>query len=92
LDDTRTVQQHLEACKSVENLLTDSNAMVTRLAAALRATRDTLEALLEYQHPKLAMLPPYHLRANSDPNRSAPPAAVIACQVKRINELLGDRA
>ena len=90
--DEKTVKQHLEACRSVESLIDDSNALVTRLQTALQRTRETLERLQEYQHPKLMMTPPFHLTPADSRSRDVSPNQVIKAQIEQVNALLGDRA
>lgn len=90
--DEKTVKQHMEACRAVEALIDDSNALVTRLHRGLCQVRETLEALREYQHPKVQMEIPYSLRQSDSNQRVVSPVDLINMQVKHINSLLGDRA
>jgi hypothetical protein len=71
-------------------VIDNANALLTKTKRALEEARVTLEALAEYQHPKLDMRAPYHHdKGNRDATR---PADVIRVEVARINALLGDRA
>lgn len=85
-----TIKQHFEDCKQVSVVIDNANALLTKTKRALEEARATLEALVEYQHPKLDMRAPYHQGSGSrDASR---PAEVIRVEVARINALLGDRA
>lgn len=92
MTEEKTVQQHLEAVDTIARLLKDTSAQVERLRKTLVATRGTLELLADYQHPKVKMDPPYHLRSEGPNAREVTPATVIAAQVAAINAILGDRA
>ena len=92
MTDEKTVQQHMQAVEAVSKLLTDTSTQIERLRKALVATRATLEALNDYQHPAVKMPPPYHLRSDGPNARDVTPATVISAQVAAINAILGDRA
>lgn len=92
MTEEKTVQQHMQAVEAVSKLLTDTTAQIERLRKALAASRATLEALADYQHPKVKMPAPYHMRASVSNDRDVTPATVIAAQVEAINATLGDRA
>lgn len=92
MDDNRTVQQHLQACAKMESLITDSNALLNRLSNMLQQSRSILEALREYQHPKMKMDLPYSYRRGDSNQRDICPGDLIDLHVKQINALLGDRA
>ena len=92
MDDNRTVQQHLQACTKMESLITDSNALLNRLSNMLQQSRSILEALREYQHPKMKMDLPYSYRRSDSNQRDICPGDLIDLHVKQINALLGDRA
>ena len=88
----KTVKEHLQESDRVESLVKDANALVKKLQSELAVTRTTLEALSEMQHPKIVMQIPYGLRGNQQNDNDTSPSGVISRQVRRINELLGDKA
>lgn len=92
MTDDKTVKQHMQAVDAVSRLLTDTATQIERLRKTLVATRTTLETLSDYQHPKLMMSVPYHLRSDGPNARDVTPATVIDAQVAAINAILGDRA
>jgi len=90
---TDTLKDHFENCKQVSKIVDDANALLTKVQSELFIARETLEALAQYQHPKLAMNMPYRMAdGQSEREKPVQPAYVISRQVARINALLGDRA
>lgn len=87
---TKTVKQHMEETDQVQKLVKSANGLVTKLQAELSQARTTLEELSGMQHPKLLMRIPYGIRGSGKEDETSP-AGVIDRQVKRINELLGDK-
>lgn len=87
---SKTVKDHFEDCKQVSDVIDTANALLTKCQRELQVARDVLEALVECQHPKIIMKTPYSLRAQD--LEHSPPDNVIRHEIKRINELLGDRA
>ena len=87
---TKTVKQHMEETDQVQKLVKSANGLVTKLQAELAQARTTLEELSGMQHPKLVMRVPYGIRGNGKDVETSP-AGVIDRQVKRINEILGDK-
>ncbi len=88
----KTVKEHFEDCKQVSDVIDNANALLTKCQRELDAARAALEALKEYQHPKMKMDVPYHFRPSSGDRQTVTPAALIDKEVARINQLLGDRA
>lgn len=90
---TDTIKAHFENCKQVSQIVDDANALLTKVRDELFVARETLEGLVQYQHPKISMSLPYRLAdSREDREKSVAPAYVISRQVARINALLGDRA
>jgi hypothetical protein len=85
-----TIKLHIDKAAEVKAIVDNANALLLKAKSLLEGTRATLEALSEFQHPKLRMEFPYHLR-NGGPE-TVTPSIVINAQVSRINALLGDRA
>ena len=86
----KTVKEHIEESDRVTDIVKNANALVAKLQAELAVSRNTLESLLDYQHPKLRMDVPYPIRTTRDDGK-ATPASVIHVQTQRINALLGDK-
>lgn len=87
---TKTVKQQNEEIDQVKRLLDSGNALAVKLSKELQSARVVLEGLRDYQHPKMSIDVPYHMRAKD--REKVMPASLIDMQVQRINELLGDRA
>lgn len=88
----KTVKEHLDASDQVAKQIKSADALVIRLKGELSAARATLDILSEYQHPKIRLEIPYHLRCDKNRDtKSCSPRDVIEVQIDRINELLGDR-
>ena len=83
-----TVAGHLAEADRIVQHVQEANALVGRLREGLANTRRTLEALLDYQHPKLTMSEPYHQGREGN---SYPPARIIRAEIERIDLILGDR-
>jgi 16S rRNA G1207 methylase RsmC len=88
---SKTVKNHFEDCKQVSQVIDNANVLLAKCKRELAAARSTLQALKECQHPKMTMDVPYELREGRD-RVTKTPAAVIDIEVRRINQLLGDRA
>lgn len=87
----KTVKEHFEECKQIDQIVDQANALLTKVRIELATARDVLEGLKKYQHPEMRMRVPYQLSSSSD-IKEAMPVSVIDIEIKRINELLGDRA
>ncbi|GGE30210.1 hypothetical protein GCM10011360_17830 [Primorskyibacter flagellatus] len=87
----KTVQEHFEECKQIDQIVDQANALLTKVRNELVIARAVLEALSEYQHPKLAMAVPYQFRQDLG-DKHVTPRTVIDAEITRINALLGDRA
>ena len=87
----KTVKDHIEASDRIIKTVNEANALVKKLRDRLEDIRSTLEALKPYQHDKLKMSMPCHLRAKEMPSELSP-RRVIEQEIKRINAILGDRA
>lgn len=88
---TKTVKEHFENCKQVSQVVDDANALLSKVQRELAVARATLEALIDYQHPKLSMDYPYLIKGDCA-SPSGAPVHLIKVQIRNINELLGDRA
>lgn len=86
----KTVKEHTDETDQVLKIVNSANALVKKLQAELAISRATLEDLAAMQHPKLVMQVPYAIRGSNTDDKTTP-AGVIDRQVKRINELLGDK-
>lgn len=91
-DNTDTnMKQQAEAITTVRNIMAAAMALPERLAKQLREARAVLEDLKEYQHPKIIINTSHAVRAATSLDQ-LPPAMLIEAEIKRINEILGDRA
>jgi len=88
---SKTVKQHFDECQQVSVVIDNANALLTKTRDELMIARSALEALIKYQHPEMRMDCPYQLTLRSDEGPTSP-RIVIERTVRRINELLGDRA
>ena len=86
-----TMKQQADAITTVSKLMGAAMALPERLAKQLREARAVLETLQEYQHPKLSIDLNYSLKDAMGDSR-IPPATLIEREIKRINDILGDRA
>ncbi|WP_065321743.1 hypothetical protein [Tritonibacter mobilis] len=88
---SKTVKEHFDECQQVSVVIDNANALLTKTRDELIVARSALEDLRKYQHPEMRMDCPYRLRTQRDEGKTTP-AIVIDRAVRRINELLGDRA
>ena len=88
---SKTVNEHFDQCKQVSQVIDDANALLTKAQKELRLARDMLELLKEYHHPKLQIPVNYRSWRPEKPDHLTG-AQIADIGIKRINELLGDRA
>jgi hypothetical protein len=87
---TKSVKDHLDNCRQIDQIVKDANALVMKLQSELSVARAVLDGLMEYQHPKLTMKVPFQMREQKE--EAVVPARLIQIEIERINSLLGDRA
>lgn len=86
----KTVKEHFEDCKQVSEVVDNANALLTKVQTELKYAREVLEKLVDYQHPKLIIATAYMSWLTKDDKMT--PDEMIRAEVRRINNLLGDRA
>lgn len=86
----KTVTQHLADSKALAQTIADANALVLKLQSELQIARQTLETLAVWAHPKMEIGPLYGPLYGD--KKSLTGAVICQIGVKRINEILGDRA
>ena len=88
---SKTVEEHFESCKQVSQVIDDANALLVKSQNELRLVRDMLELLKDYHHPKLK-IPVNYRPWRPEKADTLNGAQISDIGIKRINELLGDRA
>ncbi|MBT9385504.1 hypothetical protein KM176_16640 [Pseudooceanicola sp. CBS1P-1] len=85
-----TLTSHMHDCKSIGEAIANANALLVKTQTELQHTREVLEMLREYQHPKLVIQTTYKHWLTEE--KALQPVKLIDAQIARINTLLGDRA
>lgn len=84
--------EHLKASEEIVKHVEQSDALAKKLGEQLKRTRETLETLKAFSpDDRFKVSAPYHLRSDNSNAAEASMNDIINRQIRKINELLGDR-
>jgi len=89
-----SLADHLKASEEITKHVEQSDALAKKLGLHLKETRATLEELKIFcPNESFKIRSPYHLRRGDNPSScdEVSMASIIDRQVRRINDILGDR-